>query len=216
MKLLEIAAMDRKLARKITNHGREMVTGGFASKKNKMIVKWESQIEQDFLFHLEFDDSVLSYRSQAYRLDYNFEGKVTHHFPDIQVTRANGQIDYYEIKPLDKTTSDKFKSRTKAIAERMASLGHGYAVVTDADIRIQPRLENLKILYRYIDVEISVDDEATIMDLIAFSMPINEFASLLDIAGFDLSVCYALMARGKISFDINTPIDMQMMISRTD
>ena len=57
--------MDRKPARKITNHGREMVTGGFASYKNKRIVKWESQIERDFLYLLEFDDSVVSYYSQA-------------------------------------------------------------------------------------------------------------------------------------------------------
>tara|TARA_R100000655_G_scaffold69365_2_gene107610 strand:- start:19309 stop:19935 length:627 start_codon:yes stop_codon:yes gene_type:complete len=208
--------MDRKPARKITNHGREMVTGGFASKKNKHIVKWESQIERDFLFHLEFDNSVVSYRSQALKLEFNFDDKVTHHYPDIQVTRTNQQIDYYEVKPLDKTISDEFQTRTNAIREELNRLGHGYAVVTDEDIRIQPTLENLKILYRYIDVEISADEETEILELIVFSMPIYEFSEFLESAGYNLSVCYALMARGKITFDVNTPIDMQMMISRSD
>lgn len=208
--------MDRTPARKITNHGREIVTGGFASKKTGAIIPWESQIERDFLFHLEFDHSVLSYRSQAIKIEFNFQGKVTSHFPDIQVVRPNNQIDYYEVKPAHVTESSEFQEKTKIITEHLARQGHGYSVVTDKDIRVEPKFGNLKLLYRYLNVEISPDDEKTILDLLNKQMPIHAFSDLLDDHDFDLADCYALMAREKIDFDINDIIHPFMLIARSD
>lgn len=206
--------MDMKPARKITNHGREIVTGGFASKKNKTIVKWESQLERDFLYHLEFDDTVLSYRSQALKLSFHHDGKMRYHYPDIEVTRNDHRIDYYEVKPFDKTDTEEFQNKSKAITTRLAQLGYRYYVVTDRDIRVEPRLSNLKILHRYIDVDINQQIETTILEILEKNMYLYELNHLIGNNGLYLSVCYALMAKGKIKFDINSPISLDMKISR--
>lgn len=205
--------MDRKPARKITNHGREMVTGGFASYKNKRIVKWESQIERDFLYLLEFDESVESYYSQAIKLEFLYNDKPSAHYPDIEVTRKDGSVDYYEVKPFDKTDNDEFRTKAKVIADHLKRLGHGYKVVTDRDIRIEPALSNYKILFRYLWVEIEPDDEKFILKLIEPNTPIFDVRHLLEAEGFDITFCYALMAKRKIKFDMNKPIDFHLPVS---
>lgn len=204
--------MDRKPARKITNHGREVVTGGFASFKNNRTVKWESQIERDLLYLLEFDDSIQSYFSQAVRISYTFQGKLHHHYPDIEVTRKDGSIDYYEVKPFDKTQNDEFKAKSKIIADRLAKQGHGYRVITEREIRVDPKFNNYKILYRYLPVNVALADEKKILELIMPSKQIFEARDLLEAEGYDLTYCYALMAQGKIKFDINQPIDFYLHI----
>lgn len=206
--------MHTKPIRKITNHGREIVTGGFASKKNKAIVRWESQLERDFLYHLEFDDTVQSYRSQSLKLSYHYDGKMRHHYPDIEVTRADHRIDYYEVKPFEKTDNDEFQSKYKAITTRLEQLGHRYWIVTEEYIRVEPILSNLKILYRYIDVDIALQVEKTILDFVEDNMYLYELNHLIVNTGFNLSECYALMARGKIKFDLESPINLDMKISK--
>lgn len=56
--------------RRITNRGRDRVIGKFASLKMQQIIQWESQIERDCCYWLEFDRDVIAYRSQPLIISY--------------------------------------------------------------------------------------------------------------------------------------------------
>jgi len=206
--------MNRQPARKITNHGREIVTGGFSSIKNNCSIRWEAQNERDFLYHLEFDPEVIRYASQPLKLHYNLDGTMLTHYPDFAVERRNGRIDYYEVKPFDKTAELSFQDKTKAIRERLNKMGHQYYVVTDREIKIEPRLSNLKILYRYLATKHSLADQQAVMNCLVQPMKLNDLKYEIEILGLSISVCYWLMATGKIKFDLNEPITLRMTVYR--
>ncbi|MEO3341036.1 TnsA endonuclease N-terminal domain-containing protein, partial [Acinetobacter baumannii] len=92
--------------RRITNRGRDRVIGKFASLKMQQIIQWESQIERDCCYWLEFDRDVIAYRSQPLIISYIFEDRKLRHTPDFEVMRHSlqtGQYQYLEVKPYKKT-----------------------------------------------------------------------------------------------------------------
>jgi hypothetical protein len=51
-------------------------------------VWWESQIERDYIYLLEIDTDVISYKSQPFFLNYMKEGKTRKYTPDFWVKRT--------------------------------------------------------------------------------------------------------------------------------
>ncbi len=61
--------------RTISNAGSNKVIGKFPSVKMNEVQSWESQIERDYIYLLEIDTDVISYKSQPFCLNYILEGK---------------------------------------------------------------------------------------------------------------------------------------------
>lgn len=72
--------------RKITNGSRKVI-GKFPSLKMGKMVWWESQLERDYIFHLEFYRSVISYEEQPLKLRYKLDREVHCYTPDFLVVR---------------------------------------------------------------------------------------------------------------------------------
>ena len=62
--------------RRITNGGRKVI-GKFPSIKNGGMVWWESQIERDYFYLLEFDSDVIIYWAQPLKIRYYLDGRPT-------------------------------------------------------------------------------------------------------------------------------------------
>ncbi len=143
--------MMSKPARSIHKKGRKNVIGSFMSAKMQVLVEWESQIERDFMYYLEFDYDVRGYTSQPTRYRYTREDKYKYHFPDFEIFRySTPKRKFVEIKPLHVTKKTEFIEKTAAIKAQMHTDGFDYSVVTDSQLRVEPILSNLKLLYRYI------------------------------------------------------------------
>jgi hypothetical protein len=131
----------------------------FPSLKNRKVVVCESELEADFCVWLEYEANVVEYAPQPGTFSLALEGAPSRYTPDFQITYDTGEIRYIEVKP-DHIFQDAGYLRKidefKRIAEQH---GYSFGLVTERDIRIQPKLRNLQNLYNRLhlvtDVEVA-------------------------------------------------------------
>ncbi|OUL29652.1 hypothetical protein BV378_05615 [Nostoc sp. RF31YmG] len=116
---------------------------------------YESLIERDYMYLLETDPDVLSYESQPLSIFYNFAHRQRRYTPDFLVERRSRKL-LIEVKPASKVDSLKNLKLFRIIAPICQEQGWEFVVVTDEMIRVQPQLNNLKLLYKYICKPLSI------------------------------------------------------------
>jgi hypothetical protein len=135
--------------RKVTNCGTKKNIGLFSSYKNMTGIWYESLIERDYMYLLESDPDVLSYSTQPLKIIYTWDNKPRKYTPDFLVERSS-RTQIVEIKPATQVDSDKNQRLWRYVAPNCLERGWEFAVVTDEMIRVQPLLDNLKLLYKYV------------------------------------------------------------------
>jgi TnsA endonuclease N terminal len=194
--------------RKITNKGsKTKVIGRTPSYKMGRAVAWESQIERDFIYLLEFDPDVLSYQEQPRKFQYRADGKVHSYTPDLEVTTKDKTL-IIEIKPASKAKDDEHQRLFKRVAPVIEAEGFEYRVVTDAMIRHEPQLSNIKYLRIHGRTVPTTSDQ-----LIAHSHltqhPSPTVSSLMEeftVRSLPRQTVYTLIYWGVIAVDLNQPL----------
>ncbi len=134
--------------RRVSNWGGNII-GSFPTLKSKDPAPYESTIERDLLFFLEYDHTVLTYTMQPFTINGIGPDECPHSYtPDILVTRTTGK-ELVECKPAALLDTPH--------AQQQIALGESWAydndctfvVVTDEDLRAGSSLANLKLLWRY-------------------------------------------------------------------
>lgn len=139
--------------RKPRNHSKSF-TGKFPSQKMNRMIHFESGLEKDFIYMLEFDPRVSSYEEQPVEFRSSESGKVKKYTPDFGAW-ISGEYWIYECKPTKFLTS-KDNPEKFAFGERECSArGWFYQVVTDDLIRKGHKLRNVKYLTSYSRFEVS-------------------------------------------------------------
>jgi TnsA endonuclease N terminal len=115
----------------------------------KQQIPYESTIERDLLYFLEYDPSVKCYQAQPFVITgSSMDGTPHRYTPDFQITRIDS-MELVECKP----AADMHKAHTQQqlmIGQAWADANqHDFVVITDADLRKGHRLANLKLLWRY-------------------------------------------------------------------
>ncbi|WP_281544935.1 TnsA endonuclease N-terminal domain-containing protein [Grimontia sp. SpTr1] len=121
----------------------------FMSLKNDAVVRTMSVLEYDFCLHLEYNPDVHSYVSQPDGFFYHFNGRKCRYTPDFQVFDSAGTSAFFEVKHSSKISSPDFKARFEKKARVADELGHPLVLVTEKQIRLDPIINNLKLLHRY-------------------------------------------------------------------
>jgi len=121
----------------------------FASVKVNEAIMCESSIEFDACFHHEYNDEIKCFGTQPEGFYYHFEGKRLPYTPDTLIQYSNGTSVFHEYKPLSKTSSPLFRAKFLAKKQASRDLGRELILVTDKQIRVNPILNNLKLLHRY-------------------------------------------------------------------
>ncbi|GAA0786733.1 endonuclease [Shewanella aestuarii] len=121
----------------------------FASAKVSETIMCESSLEFDACFHHEYNDFIEVFGSQPEGFYYDFEGKRLPYTPDAIVHFIDGTVKFHEYKPYSKTFDPIFRSKFVAKKAAAQSLGADLILVTERQIRVNPILNNLKILHRY-------------------------------------------------------------------
>lgn len=122
--------------------------GKFPSLKLGRMVGYQSLIERDFIYLLDFDVAVTSYAEQPLTLHYKDGGKQRRYTPDFSLTR-NGQTYLVECKHHEFTQPEKNRLRWRAAHRWCHDRGAVFVVVTEEMIRAGHRLENVKLLTDY-------------------------------------------------------------------
>ncbi|MDD2356452.1 MAG: Tn7 transposase TnsA N-terminal domain-containing protein [Thiovulaceae bacterium] len=134
-------------------------TGYFASNKNKAQIAFESTLERDFYMLLEFDNNVIKFEEQPMRIKYEHTNKKRKYTPDTLVTYKDGTQKLYEVKYLDEFKSDpKLQYKIDILKEHiLKEYSIEFDVFTD-DMINGIYLDNLKFLYKFVNVPI-LDDK---------------------------------------------------------
>lgn len=135
-------------ARRVITRSPTRTVGRFPSLKASRTIHWESQLERDFVYLLEFDPVVLTYREQPETIHMQVGGVPRRYTPDFLV-RTESAMAVYEVKPADKAATPEVAELMTCAAEHYAGRGMRYRVVTEVEIRVQPYLDNVMLLLRY-------------------------------------------------------------------
>jgi hypothetical protein len=133
--------------RKVSNH-RGSAVGRFPSMKMQRMIAFESLIERDFIYLLDYDPFVTWFEEQPVRIEYEYAEKQLHYTPDFLLVEQKQQV-LVECKP--EKFVDTEENRRKFAVARQWCQGKGwqFRIVTEKEIRSGYRLQNVKLLTQY-------------------------------------------------------------------
>lgn len=201
-------------ARTPKNTGTLKNIGKFPSLKNKKSIWFESHIERDFIYLIEFDEDVIKYREQPFKIQYFLNGKQHYYTPDFLVKRKKKK-QIIEIKPQSKIEKVEFIHFSKHMNKLLAEEGYEYLIITDLDIRLQPRLSNIKFLWRYSRIPISTAHQILVQRIFAKSSNISfsKLSSIFSQSKQQREIIFTLIFHQYLLIDIDKPITPDSVIS---
>lgn len=138
------------------------IRGYFPSKKLDRSVQYESSLERDFIYLLEFDRSIIEYVEQPVTINYLQEDKAFTYTPDFYIRYDDNSPKrvpkLIEIKYAIDLIKYKDKLADKFEAGRLYAEKHNmeYEVVTEEFIRT-PFLDNIKLLLPFRNIPTDKD-----------------------------------------------------------
>jgi len=128
--------------------GKDHLTGYFPSLKLERTVAFESTLERDLIYLLEFLPRVLSFEEQPLTLEYGDNGKTRRYTPDFKVVTRSGTL-LLECKPLGQVSDVQQQAKFNAAREVRSRWGWRFGVVTEHDLRGGPFLKNVQKISYY-------------------------------------------------------------------
>jgi hypothetical protein len=133
--------------RKVSNRGGNII-GKFPSIKMRRMIAFESLLERDFIYLLDYDEDVEWFEEQPLTIEYQHEGKRRHYTPDFHLLERGKHV-LIECKPECFTDKDENRHKFSAANEWCRENSWIFRVVTDREIRTGFRLHNVKLMVRY-------------------------------------------------------------------
>jgi len=133
--------------RKVSNHGGNII-GRFPSTKMERMIAFESLLERDFIYLLEYDPSVEWFEEQPLSIEYKQEGKRLQYTPDFHLIE-HGQHVLVECKPERFVETEENRHKFAAARVWCRESGWEFRIMTDQQIRSGFRLQNVKLMARY-------------------------------------------------------------------
>jgi len=199
--------------RKITNKGTKKCIGKFPSLKAGRNVWYESTVERDYIYLLEFDWDVVRYKEQPFRVKFVYEGKRCTYVPDFFVQRRN-RFQIVENKLEEKANTEANRRRHRILKSIFREQGYEFVVATDIQIRVDPFLENIKIFWRYSRTPVHPYQQVRCQEYLSErgEASIQELVDALAPHGVTLQVVYALLYWGGLSTDMRYPVDPEAAV----
>ena len=133
--------------RKISNRGGNTI-GHFPSLKLDRMVAFESLIERDFIYVLDFEPDVTWFAEQPLTIPYQYNGKALNYTPDFHVIKDDQNF-LIECKPQKLVGKDDNQRKFVAAQAWCASSGWAFQVVSDEQLRRGHRVRNIKLLTQF-------------------------------------------------------------------
>lgn len=154
------------------------VSGWFASLKMQRMVAFESLVERDYIYLLDFDHQVSTYQEQPFPIYYQEAGKKRHYTPDFYFIRQDHSY-LVECKHHKHVEDAVNRPKWEAARHWCRENGATFYVVTDAYLRTGYRLENIKLLTDHARHTIDVNLKARLLCLMLGSNPPATIAELM-------------------------------------
>ncbi|MBY6186789.1 Tn7 transposase TnsA N-terminal domain-containing protein [Marinobacter hydrocarbonoclasticus] len=190
--------------RRNLGHSRVKNLFRFASPKMNRVLTVESSLEFDACFHFEYSPTIEQFEAQPEGFFYTFNGRQCGYTPDFAVIDG-GKWRFIEVKPQSKVLQSDFRSRFHAKQLQANALGLNLVLVTDKQIRVNPILNNLKLLHRYSGFQAMTPLHLHLLRLVKHIGSVT-VAGLVEASGEEpgsvLATTLSLVARGQVSTDL--------------
>lgn len=191
--------------RRNLKHSRVKNLFKFASPKMDRVMTVESSLEFDACFHLEYCLDIDSFEAQPEGYHYEYHGKTLSYTPDFLVAdRINGHR-FIEVKPASKVISTEFRNKFAAKREAASDYGIELVLVTDRQIRVNPILNNLKLLHRYSGVRSFTPLHLKLLELVKSTGAVKLESLVRETGeekGLVLSHTLAWISKGELKVDL--------------
>ncbi|MEO8255377.1 MAG: TnsA endonuclease N-terminal domain-containing protein [Flavobacterium sp.] len=197
------------------------VTGHICSIKNNEFVEFESSLERDFIYLLEFNLEVKQYYEQPIKIYYLDEGFEKYYVPDFFVEYWNGTKELVEIKYIQELEEKQNELSTKFNAAEIFCSTNGMSFKIYNEHLIRTALGwNAKFLnyYRYPKFDLNLD-EASILRNKLNELNDSTPSKIIKLIANDeskqaelLYLLWYLIANYSITFDSNKKLDMNTPI----
>jgi hypothetical protein len=131
------------------SHHRGSAIGRFPSTKMKRMIAFESLLERDFVYLLDFDPLVTWFEEQPVRIEYVHEEKHLHYTPDFLLVEKQQQSVLVECKPERFVDTDENRRKFTIARKWCQERNWQFRIVTEQEIRVGYRLQNVKLLTQY-------------------------------------------------------------------
>jgi len=198
----------------VSNRGGNII-GHFPSIKMKRMIMFESLIERDYLYLLDYAPNVKWFEEQPLTIEYRHDGKVLRYTPDFHIVEAKRDV-LVECKPLAFVDKNENQRKFQAARAWCAERGWRFRVVTDQDIRVGFRLENVKLLTRYARHVVEPGTKGRIYALLHSTQAAMSVEGLVKkITGTDFSAATAAILCMAFHREIFMPLDDAPILSAT-
>lgn len=148
-------------------------SGDFPSLKLGRMVAYESRIERDYIYLLEFDPEVVSFEEQPIRIEYKIEKKTHRYTPDFHVIKTNGDHILIECKAEDFVDTEENQRKFVMAKEWCVSRNWEFKVLTGEEMRAGYRLQNIKRLWQFARYQIFPLTKARIYAALSAEQPLT-------------------------------------------
>ena len=114
----------------------------------KRMISFESLIECDFLYLLDYEREVERFEEQPMTIAYRCGSTILHYTPDFHVLRAWRNM-LVECKPEALVATEENHRKFDVAMEWCSECKWDFCVITERDLRTGFRLSNVKLLTRY-------------------------------------------------------------------
>ncbi|MAY43503.1 MULTISPECIES: TnsA endonuclease N-terminal domain-containing protein [unclassified Neptuniibacter] len=132
-------------ARKVSKQSYVRSTYHVYSSFTRRVSALESKLEQDYFNLLNFERDAI-FVAQPESVRYKHGAKLRRYTPDFEVTMQDGPVFVDEVKFSEETLSDYFQEKCYLLTRFFAREDKVFRVVTEKQIRVGKREQNLRFL----------------------------------------------------------------------
>jgi len=190
-----------------------IMRGKFPSRKTGRLVHYEGLLERDAIYLFETSPLIESYAEQPERIHFPDGNKLRRYTPDFVLDLHDGRRVLVEIKPARCLQQPDVRHKLDCVATELERTGQAFLVLSEADLRQQPRLDNLKWIYQHASKRIvSFLQSRTAIDPMVDRFPMTLRAASPALAEHCIEP-FGLLLDGWLQCDLSEPINFDTPVT---
>ena len=201
--------------RRIHQFGAQKNIGKFSSVKTGRVACYESLLERDYMYLLDHDLTLSYWVEQPLKIRYGDNGRTRSYTPDFEVHRQSKK-QIIEVKTKEQVDSGEWDSLFSTASSICEEEGYEFTVITDEFIRQQPRLDNVKKLWKYARTPIRARHQILCIEFFRekqiAEIELSELIEFFKAQNVPVQTIYALLFWSVLDFDIMQPLNLVTLI----
>ncbi|SDE32611.1 hypothetical protein [Belnapia rosea] len=188
----------------IARHSAKRTNGVIASLKNGTPMRWRRLAERDLMLLLEVDADVVGYHSLPERVEYVLDGKPRRHVPAVGVHTDHGPL-VMDVFPDTGEHAPWYRVLAEVVRAIYARRGVRYAVLTPAEVRLEPRFGNALHVLDHRALRPGQGDQLRVVEALTRRGGSATVAELRGMLGDGAEAVFPMALRRALSLDLSAP-----------